>query len=79
MQFVPGANQICKRARPPDSWFPLISTVLWSFCGRGLKARPSLVAQLGGLLCFSRRLNYSATKVFRLATFSPLIFSFQRI
>lgn len=75
MQFVPGANQICKRARPPGSWFPLISTVLWSFSGRGWKARPSLVAQLGGLLCFLKRLNYSTTEISRLARFSPF-FSF---
>lgn len=68
-QFVPSANQICKRARPRGSWFPLISTLLWSFSGRGWKARPSLVAQLGGLLCFLRRLNYSATEISPLARF----------
>lgn len=68
-QFVPSANQICKRARPRGSWFPLISTLLWSFSGRGWKARPSLVAQLGGLLCFLRRLNYSTTEISPLARF----------
>lgn len=39
------------------------------------RLRPSLVAQLGGLLCFLRRLNYSTTKISRLARFySPFFF-----
>lgn len=64
MQFVLGANQICKLPpRPPGSWFPVISMVACEAPAAVAHERLGFppVAQLGGLLRFSRRLNYSTT------------------